>query len=78
MQQSSPEPAKLMLAGVFNRAAAIYGQVGPGYFGYFGKLLVEQAVLAPGMHVLDVGTGRGAVLFPAAQAVGPLRFRARH
>ena len=71
MQQSTPEQAKLMMAGVFNRAAATYGQVGPGYFGYFGQRLVEQAGLAPGMHVLDVGTGRGAVLFPAAQAVGP-------
>jgi ubiquinone/menaquinone biosynthesis C-methylase UbiE len=71
MQQSTPEQAKLMMAGVFNRAAATYGQVGPGYFGYFGQRLVEQAGLAPGMRVLDVATGRGAVLFPAAQAVGP-------
>jgi ubiquinone/menaquinone biosynthesis C-methylase UbiE len=71
MQQSTPEQAKLMMAGVFNRAAATYGQVGPGYFRYFGQRLVEQAGLAPGMRVLDVATGRGAVLFPAAQAVGP-------
>jgi ubiquinone/menaquinone biosynthesis C-methylase UbiE len=71
MQQSTPEQAKLMMASVFNRVAATYGQVGPGYFGYFGQRLVEQADLAPGMRVLDVGTGRGAVLFPAAQAVGP-------
>src|SRR5579871_2774492 len=59
------------MAGVFNRAAATYGQVGPGYFAYFGRRLIEQVGLAPGMRGLDVGTGRGAVLFPAAQAVGP-------
>ena len=71
MQILTPESAKRKMAGVFNRAAATYGQVGPGYFAYFGQRLVEQADLTPGMRVLDVGTGRGAVLFPAAQAVSP-------
>ncbi|MBV9601187.1 MAG: methyltransferase domain-containing protein [Chloroflexi bacterium] len=71
MQQPTPEQAKLMMAGIFNRAAPTYGQVGPGYFDYFGQRLVAQAGLKPGMRVLDVATGRGAVLFPAAQAVGP-------
>jgi hypothetical protein len=47
MQQSTPEQAKLMIAGVFNRASATYGQVGPGYFRYFGRRLVEQVGLAP-------------------------------
>ena len=70
MQQPTPEHAKLMMAGIFNRAAPTYGQVGPGYFDYFGQRLVDQADLKPGMRVLDVATGRGAVLFPAARAVG--------
>jgi SAM-dependent methyltransferase len=32
---------------------------------------VQDAELAPGERVLDVGCGRGAALFPAATAVGP-------
>jgi len=71
MHHTTPAQAKVILADIFNRAAPTYGQVGPGYFDYFGQRLVEQAGLAPGMRVLDVGTGRGAVLFSAAKAVGP-------
>jgi ubiquinone/menaquinone biosynthesis C-methylase UbiE len=67
--QPSDQP-KARLAGIFDRASATYGQVGPNYFAYFGGRLVERAGLAPGMRVLDVACGRGAVLFPAAQAVG--------
>lgn len=61
---------KARLSAIFDRASTTYGQVGPGYFAYFGERLVERAGLAPGMRVLDVACGRGAVLFPAAQRVG--------
>jgi ubiquinone/menaquinone biosynthesis C-methylase UbiE len=64
------DQTKARLSGIFDRASATYGQVGPGYFAYFGERLVERAGLASGMHVLDVACGRGAVLFPAAEAVG--------
>jgi ubiquinone/menaquinone biosynthesis C-methylase UbiE len=64
------EQAKARLASVFDRASGTYGQIGPSYFAYFGQRLVACAGLTPGMHVLDVACGRGAVLFPAAQAVG--------
>ncbi len=56
---------------VFTRAAAAYGQVGPGYFAHFGRRLVEFACLPPGARLLDIACGRGAVLFPAAEKVGP-------
>ncbi|MDA8125757.1 MAG: methyltransferase domain-containing protein [Deltaproteobacteria bacterium] len=56
--------------GVFNRAAATYDRIGPQFFAHFGKLLVERAHLMPGADVLDVATGRGAVLFPAGERVG--------
>lgn len=56
---------------VFDRASVGYGEKGCSFFDYFGKRLVELTKLAPGDQVLDVATGKGAVLFPAAQAVGP-------
>jgi O-methyltransferase/aklanonic acid methyltransferase len=67
MEPSDQDKARL--SGIFDRASATYGQVGPGYFAHFGERLVERAGLAPGMRVLDVACGRGAVLFPAAQLV---------
>jgi ubiquinone/menaquinone biosynthesis C-methylase UbiE len=57
------------IAGVFGRAAATYD--GIGRFSHFGERLVERAQLAPGITVLDVAAGRGAVTFPAAKRVGP-------
>jgi O-methyltransferase/aklanonic acid methyltransferase len=59
------------IVGVFSRAAAAYDRTGPQFFAHFGQWLVEQAHLTPGAEVLDVAAGRGAVLFPAAQQVGP-------
>ncbi|MCG5219223.1 class I SAM-dependent methyltransferase [Streptosporangium sp. KLBMP 9127] len=61
---------KSSIAAVFNRAAAVYDQVGVDFFGPAGLRLVELAALAPGESVLDVGCGRGASLVPAAAAVG--------
>jgi ubiquinone/menaquinone biosynthesis C-methylase UbiE len=65
-----PDQSKARLSGIFDRASASYGQVGPAYFAYFGEKLTEHAGLAPGMRVLDVACGRGAVLFPVAHVVG--------
>jgi SAM-dependent methyltransferase len=59
----------LELAGVFGRAAATYDTVIP-FFTEFGRRLVDFADLQPGESVLDVGCGRGATLFPAAERVG--------
>jgi SAM-dependent methyltransferase len=61
---------KQELANFFGRAALTYGHVGPRFFSRFGRHLVEFARIPPGAHVLDVAAGRGAVLFPAAEAVG--------
>lgn len=57
--------------GVFNRAAAIYDSHGPRPFAQFGQRLVEISGVTPGAKVLDVAAGRGAVLFPAADRIGP-------
>jgi SAM-dependent methyltransferase len=71
----SSEPSDIVerkqeLADFFGRAAPTYGHVGPRFFTRFGLRLVECARIPPGAHVLDVAAGRGAVFFPAAEAVG--------
>jgi SAM-dependent methyltransferase len=48
-----------------------YAGEGPPYFAHAGRRLVEVAQGRPGDVVLDLGTGRGAVLLPAARRVGP-------
>jgi ubiquinone/menaquinone biosynthesis C-methylase UbiE len=67
-EEHLPQPG---IIGVFNRAASTYDRIGPRVFSHFGQRLVDMANLAPGAHVSDVATGRGAVLFPAATQVGP-------
>lgn len=59
---------KTLIADVFDRAALLYVQL--EFFHRYGRRLVERAEIIGGMKVLDVGTGRGAVLFPAAERVG--------
>ena len=58
------------VAAVFDRAARTYDQVGVGFSRAVGSQLVSDADLGAGQRILDVGCGRGAVLFPAAAAVG--------
>ena len=61
---------KTNIAGLYNRVASTYGRVGPDPFAYAGKGLVERIGINEGARVLDVGVGRGANLFPAAEKVG--------
>lgn len=62
---------KQQVSGVFDRAAATYDHVGPRFFSHFGRRLVELANIPSGSNVLDVATGRGALLYPAGESVGP-------
>jgi len=62
---------KQRVSEIFDGAATTYDHVGPQFFSYFGRRLVEIARIPSGSNVLDVGTGRGALLFPSAESVGP-------
>ena len=62
---------KQHLSEIFDGAASTYGHVGPRFFSHFGRRLVEVAQIPGGSKVLDVATGRGALLYPAAESVGP-------
>ena len=55
---------------LFNRTAKSYDQSGVEFFGPIGRRLVEFSELPVGGTVLDVGSGRGAALFPATEVVG--------
>jgi ubiquinone/menaquinone biosynthesis C-methylase UbiE len=68
---SDPETAKRRIVGVFDRSAATFDAVGVDFFTPVARGLVAQAGVQPGGQILDVGCGRGAVLFAARAAVGP-------
>lgn len=65
------ERHKAFVADVFGRTAERYDRVGTPLFAPLGRRLVELADIAPGATVLDIATGSGAVLLPAAEAAGP-------
>lgn len=65
-----PADPKERSRALFNLVAPEYDTVGPRGFAHFGRRLVELAGVEPGHRVLDVATGRGAVLLPAAERAG--------
>jgi len=67
--ESNSVDKKNVLQGVFTRSASSYERI--RYFPIFGQWLAETAQIPEGSKVLDVACGRGAVLFPAAEHVGP-------
>ena len=67
--ESNSQNKKHILQGVFTRSASSYERI--RYFPIFGQWLVDSAQIPEGSQVLDVACGRGAVLFPAAERVGP-------
>ena len=59
------------MAAVFDRAAATYDNVGVPWFTPLAEGLIREIAPRPGERALDIGCGRGAALFPLAEAVGP-------
>jgi ubiquinone/menaquinone biosynthesis C-methylase UbiE len=68
--ESEPDAVKRFRADVFGRGARDYDRVGTPIFSWLGRRLIELAGVSAGDRVLDVATGRGAVLFAAAERVG--------
>lgn len=62
---------KQLIEQIFDGAAEQYDRADPAIFRKLGARLVELVGIAPGMRVLDVATGNGAVLSAAAPRVGP-------
>jgi O-methyltransferase/aklanonic acid methyltransferase len=63
--------SKEIIEGIFDGAAGDYDRTGPPVFARFAARLVELLDPAAGSRLLDVATGTGAVLLPAARRVGP-------
>ena len=61
---------KRSIADIFDRASDTYDRTGVEFFGVVGRTLVDLADPAPGARVLELGCGRGAATFPAAERVG--------
>ncbi len=62
---------KQRVAALYTRVASDYDEYGPPFFAHAGSRLVDLAGARPGDKILDVATGRGAALFPAAERIGP-------
>ena len=68
---SNHEELKREIVSVYDRSAHIYDRVGIKQFTYYANLLIDRLNIQKGAKILDVATGRGALLFAAAEKVGP-------
>jgi ubiquinone/menaquinone biosynthesis C-methylase UbiE len=66
---NDPTDRKAQTRTQFNTIATDY-EAGPGCFAHFGQRLVAAANIESGQRLLDVASGRGAVLFPCAEQIG--------
>lgn len=58
------------MASFYDRVSSTYDQTEHTLFQDFGRDAIGELGLRAGDRVLDLATGRGALLFPAAEAVG--------
>jgi ubiquinone/menaquinone biosynthesis C-methylase UbiE len=65
------DDAQARVADLFHRVADTYDAVGVDFFEPIAAGLVSELAPRAGERALDVGCGRGAVLFRLADAVGP-------
>jgi ubiquinone/menaquinone biosynthesis C-methylase UbiE len=64
-----PERSR-QVAALFDRVAETYDSVGVPWFTPIARQLVDELAPAAGESALDIGCGRGAALWPLADAVG--------
>ncbi len=64
-------PPAVRNARLFDALADSYDDVGVEFFGPIARGLLELLDPQPGETFADLGCGKGALLIPAAQAVGP-------
>lgn len=62
---------KNWISGIFDGAASDYGNENTDYFNIFAKRLVQLASLSPNATVLDIATGRGAILKEVLKVISP-------
>jgi ubiquinone/menaquinone biosynthesis C-methylase UbiE len=67
---TSPAPGGPPWAAMFDSLSDSYDQAGVPFFTTIADRLVAELDPRPGERFLDVGSGRGAVTFPVAAAVG--------
>jgi ubiquinone/menaquinone biosynthesis C-methylase UbiE len=70
-EQAPAQRRKTWITRSFDLASDTYDEANGDFFNPVGDRLVQLAGLRPGDRVLDLGCGRGAVLFAAHSAVGP-------
>lgn len=66
-----PKAYKQWIQEVFDKSAKTYGQKYNRSFTYFAQRLVTLADLQANSRVLDVATGRGAIIQEVAKIIGP-------
>lgn len=64
------EDIKSNISNVFSTVSDLYDSGRNKFFSDFGKLIVEEMNLDSNSKVLDIATGRGAILFPAYNELG--------
>lgn len=65
-----PMDYKSHISGIYDRTASSYGGFGTHFFDIFAERLIALAHCFPGANILDVATGRGAILKRAIQIIG--------
>lgn len=71
MDEAEAAQRSARVAAIFNRVADDYDAVGVPWFQPIAEPLIGLLAPTAGEHALDIGTGRGAALWPLVEAVGP-------